>query len=164
MPVSEYECRAWIEAVTGEKLKGATLQDQLKDGVALCKLMNRLSYGSIKNIQTSSMAFKQMENINAFTDAARKYGVPDSENFQTVALFEGQNMKQVLICIDSLGRQAQEKGFMGPKLGVKMVAKTDKQLSQEQTDAGKSVPSQQMGYNKGATQAGMGPFGKQRKM
>ena len=37
----------------------------------------------------------QMENINAFTEAARRYGVPDSENFQTVALFEGQNMKQV---------------------------------------------------------------------
>lgn len=36
-----------------------------------------------------------MENINAFTEAARRYGVPDSENFQTVALFEGQNMKQV---------------------------------------------------------------------
>ncbi|XP_065837811.1 myophilin-like [Oscarella lobularis] len=161
--MSESECRGWIEAVTGEKLSGA-LQEALKDGKTLCKLINVLEPGSVKKIQESKMAFKQMENISAFTQAVRRYGVPDSENFQTVDLFEGQNMKQVLICIDSLGRQAQKKGFSGPKLGVKMSEKNERNFSQDQIDAGKFVASKQMGSNQGATQAGLGGFGNQRKM
>ena len=36
-----------------------------------------------------------MENIQAFLAAARKYGVPDSELFQTADLYERRNIPQV---------------------------------------------------------------------
>ena len=44
-----------------------------------------------------------MENVNSFPTAAKKYGVPDEEVFQTPDLFEARNLPQVSLCIFSLG-------------------------------------------------------------
>ena len=33
------------------------------------------------------MPFKQMENINSYTDACRRLGVPESDLFDTVDLY-----------------------------------------------------------------------------
>lgn len=61
--------------------------------------------GSVKKINTGAMAFKCMENINAFLEVAREMGVPAQETFQTVDLWERQNLNSVVICIQSLGRK-----------------------------------------------------------
>mgnify|MGYP001352631249 CR=1 FL=1 len=39
----------------------------------------------------------------SFLNAAKKYGVPDEEVFQTPDLFEARNLPQVSLCIFSLG-------------------------------------------------------------
>ena len=46
-----------------------------------------------------------MENIARFGQAARAYGLSDSETFQTVDLFEKMNLHQVVLCIFALGRK-----------------------------------------------------------
>jgi hypothetical protein len=46
-----------------------------------------------------------MENINVFLEAARILGVPPQETFQTVDLWERQNLNSVVICLQSLGRK-----------------------------------------------------------
>ena len=44
--------------------------------------------------------------------------MPDSENFNTDDLFDQRNVKQVLVCLFSLGRQCYTvPGFQGPALG-----------------------------------------------
>lgn len=63
--------------------------------------------GSVKKINTGAMAFKCMENINAFLEVAREMGVPAQETFQTVDLWERQNLNSVVICIQSLGRKVK---------------------------------------------------------
>ena len=68
----------------------------LKDGIVLCKLINKLSPGSVKKIKEKGPAFMLMENVQAFQAAIKKYGVPDMEIFQTADLFEGRNIPQVL--------------------------------------------------------------------
>ena len=69
------------------------------------RLVNDIKEGSVKKINKTSLAFKCMENINAFLEAARMLGVPAQETFQTVDLWERQNLNSVVICLQSLGRK-----------------------------------------------------------
>lgn len=62
----------------------------------LSQLVNSLFVGDkpVKKIQTSTMAFKQMEQISQFLKAAEAYGVSKTDMFQTVDLWEGQRTFQ----------------------------------------------------------------------
>ncbi|CAF0870577.1 unnamed protein product [Didymodactylos carnosus] len=149
------EAQEWIEAVIGEKFPKGAYEDALKDGIILCKLINKLSPNSVPKIATAGGAFKLRENVAAFQNAARSYGVPDAELFQTVDLFEKRNIPQVTLAIHALGRQAQKKGFSGPTLGVKMLEKNERQFTEEQLRAGAGIVGLlNDGMNKGANQGG----------
>ena len=68
------------------------------------------------NVLFQGPAFLLMENVQAFLAAAKKYGVPDEEVFQTPDLFEARNIpqvskleaakcrKQMIPCVASLDR------------------------------------------------------------
>lgn len=58
----EQEVLNWIADVTGEALSG-DYEDILKNGVILCKLINKLAPGSVKKIQEKGTNFQLMENI-----------------------------------------------------------------------------------------------------
>lgn len=73
--------------------------------ICYCRLVNCIKPGSAKKINQSAMAFKCMENINVFLEAAKDLGVPPQETFQTVDLWERQNLNSVVICLQSLGRK-----------------------------------------------------------
>ena len=70
----------------------------------LNRCINKLSPKAVSKITTKGGGFALRENVNAFCNAARKYGVPDNELFQTVDLFEKKNIGQVTLCIHALGR------------------------------------------------------------
>ncbi len=105
------------------------------------------------------MAFKCMENINNFLTKVTEFGVPSQEQFQTVDLWERQNLNSVVICLQSLGRKASN--FGKPGIGPKEASKNVRSFTEEQLKAGEGVIGLQMGSNKGATQAGQN-FGKPR--
>lgn len=50
------------------------------------------------------MPFKIMENISSFLSACSKFGISDSDMFQTVDLYEAKNMSQVLQTLSTLRR------------------------------------------------------------
>ena len=50
----EGECRAWIENVTGDKLGECSLQEELKNGVVLCHLVNAIKPGARGQLSDSS--------------------------------------------------------------------------------------------------------------
>ena len=56
----EHKCREWIEAVTGDKLGESTLQEELKNGVVLCNLINAIKPGLINKPKNSKMPFMQV--------------------------------------------------------------------------------------------------------
>ena len=62
----EQEILNWIEAVIGEKLPAGAYEDVLRDGVILCRLINKIAPGSVNKIQTSGGSFKLMENIQRY--------------------------------------------------------------------------------------------------
>lgn len=158
------ETLEWIRKLTGEPANTAgttdNLYEVLKDGTLLCKLVNSIQEGSVKKINQSTMAFKCMENINAFLEAAKKLGVPPQETFQTIDLWEKQNLYSVVICLQSLGRKAGN--FGKPTIGPKEADKNVRDFTEEQLKAGQHVISLQYGTNKGQ-QSGI-TFGNRRQM
>lgn len=71
----------------------------------IARLINGIKPGAVKRInENSTMAFKIMENISAFLEAIKAYGVPTSDLFQTVDLFEKKDIASVTKTIFALGR------------------------------------------------------------
>jgi transgelin len=60
------------------------------------------------------------ENISNFLAAAEKYGLRRTDLFQTVDLYEEQNLTAVVNTLHMLGAMAQKNGFSGPVLGPKI--------------------------------------------
>ena len=152
---AEAEALAWIEEVTGRKRDGAPIEEWLHDGTILCELINAIKPGSIRKILTSPMPFKQMENINAYTEACKKVGVPSQDLFVTVDLFEGKNLPAVVRNLHSLGRVAQQRGFSGPSLGAKLSTRNARQFSEEQMALAKAMPARWT--NRGNSLEGVAP-------
>ncbi|KAG0231087.1 hypothetical protein BGW42_000504 [Actinomortierella wolfii] len=96
--------REFIESTLGITLPHADLHESLKDGVILCKLANRLRPGTVEQISLKNLPFVKMENISNFLNAAKKLGVQSSDLFQTVDLYEGKDMVQVVSTILTLAR------------------------------------------------------------
>ena len=155
--ISYYVPDAELEGVTGPE----EVQLKLKDGVTLCKLINKLSPNSVPKINSTQAAFKQMENINFFLTACEGMGCLRSDLFQTVNLYEGTNMAQVLLGIYALGRKAHKLGLKG--IGPKEADKNERQFTEDQLRAGEGTIGLQAGWNKGASQSGQN-FGKTRSI
>ncbi|CAL8349786.1 unnamed protein product [Lota lota] len=144
-------------------------QTWLKDGCVLSELINSLFTGDkpIKKIQSSPMAFKQMEQISQFLTAAEKYGVIKTDMFQTVDLWEGKDLAAVQRTLSALGSLAVTKDegtYRGdPSWFFKKAQENKRDFSDDQLKAGKNVIGLQMGSNKGASQEGMS-YGRSRQI
>ncbi|PLB40088.1 calponin homology domain protein [Aspergillus candidus] len=106
-PQAAAEVRDWIEDVLRERLPSSDLLEGLKDGVALCRLVNMVVSPGLKYKQ-SSMPFVQMENISHFLRACQMppLSLPPHDVFLTVDLYEGKDPAQVLQCLMAFSRRA----------------------------------------------------------
>jgi hypothetical protein len=163
----------WIEAVTEKKLtypEGEALRDQqdfgdlLRNGTMLCELINQLSPGSVKKINTMNAPFKQRENIEMFLKGCENYGLKAQDLFQVNDLFESKNLYMVVDNFYALGGMAQKKSYNGPVLGKKMATQNKREFNESTLNAGQSVIGLQYGSNKGASQAGMTAYGTGRQI
>ncbi|PCG90531.1 Smooth muscle protein/calponin [Penicillium occitanis (nom. inval.)] len=122
-PQAANEVRDWIEEVLRQRLPSGDLLDALKDGVALCKLVNLAVLPGVK-FKESAMPFVQMENISHFLRACQMapLSLPPHDVFLTVDLYERKDPAQVLQCIAAFSRRAnaiQPSKFPRPIGGVK---------------------------------------------
>jgi len=149
----------WVKETTGSDIETSgemdNVHEMLKDGTVLCRLINVLKPDLIpqKKIHNSKMAFKCMENINIFLDNARSLGVAPEETFQSVDLWEKQNILSVIICIQALARKASKFGVAG--IGPKEAEANKRNFSDDVMKAGETVIGLQAGSNKGASQSGL---------
>ncbi|XP_066914031.1 myophilin-like [Clytia hemisphaerica] len=149
--------RSMFDGVEGEE----AVHQVLKDGLILCKVINMLYPGSVRKVNKMKQPFMMMENISAFLDACVAYGVRRGDLFQTVDLYEGQNMVSVIQGIFALGRKAQTNGYRGAVLGPKEASENHREFTYDQMNEGFNIIGLQMGSNKGANQSGVN-FGKSR--
>lgn len=90
----------------------------LKSGVVLCALVNKIQPGIVAQIEQADAPFPQRENIVRFLRAASALGVHQHELFQSSALFDMRDMRQVVSCLGALGRASHSiKGYTGPRFG-----------------------------------------------
>jgi len=75
--------------------------------VLLFRLADQIMGPGTAKINKMKVPFKQMENINNFLSACEKYGLSKTDLFQTVDLYEKQNMWQVILCLYALGRKVR---------------------------------------------------------
>ena len=104
----EAEAQVWIETITGEKFMGACFEDSLRDGIMLCKMMNKLQPGIVGKINTSGGDYKMMDNLSQFQKACVKYGLADVDLFQTTDLWDYKNIALVTQTIFAVGRNVSE--------------------------------------------------------
>lgn len=71
-PEQEREAQAWIEQVIGERFPPVPYEIALRDGIILCKLMNRLAPGIISKINTSGGDYKMMDNLSQWVLPLRR--------------------------------------------------------------------------------------------
>eukprot|EP00116_Pleurobrachia_bachei_P012696 sb/3472958/ len=127
-------------------------------------VMNVICPGSIKKVNSSKMAFKIMENTNFFLTAGVEHlGIPRSELFMTVDLYEGTNMTQVLWGLTAVARYARRKNKDLPALGPDLSARNERNFDEATLNKGQSIVGMQAGGFKGANQEGM-TFGRPRAL
>merc|ERR1719228_2851439 len=159
---------AWIELALDRQLGEVKDQDDfaniLKDGIALCELINAISPGSVKKINTMKAPFKQRENIEMYLTACAAYGLKEQDLFQVNDLYENKNLYMIVDNIYNLGGMTQKKGWTGPQLGVKQASENKRNFDEDTLKAGQSLIGLQYGTNKMASQAGMTPYGASRQI
>ncbi|KUI65200.1 Transgelin [Cytospora mali] len=109
-PAAANEAREWIEGILGEPLPAGDLLVALKDGVALCKLVNLALPPPGVKFKTSAMPFVQMENISHFLRSCKSppLNLQGHDMFLTVDLFEAKDPAQVLQCLGAFSRAANK--------------------------------------------------------
>lgn len=100
----EEEAQQWIETITGEPFAKSNFEDSLRDGILLCKLMNKLRPNLVPKIQLSGGDYKMMDNISQFQRAAIAYGVADVDLFNANDLWEQKNIALVTQTIFAVAR------------------------------------------------------------
>lgn len=99
----------WLQDVTGLLLVSLagepdSFYQKLRSGVVLCQAANKIMPNAVPKISVQDKPFNQRENISAFINFLRRVGVAEKDLFGTEDLFEGKNMRQVVISLLSLGR------------------------------------------------------------
>lgn len=103
----KFAALAWVGSVLQRpELEDADLE-VLRDGTALCALVNALRPGSIESISDSSMSFHHRVNIQAFISSLAQCGVPEAVGFETADLYENRNPRAVVRCIEALKRAVE---------------------------------------------------------
>ena len=71
----------WIQEVLEEPLPSGDFAEVLKDGVILCRLMNKIEPGAIKKFKQKGPAFLLMENIQARSHLRLDFGFQEYNFF-----------------------------------------------------------------------------------
>lgn len=156
------ETKQWLATILRGKIDesdliSSDLVDYLKDGTALCELINSIwGEGSLK-YRNSTIPFMQMENIEKFLTFIKLKGVPQDELFQTVDLYQEKDPYQVLLTLQTLSqfihKTMPEQGYplIGPAIAKRheppKVPKKPKYLK------GEGWSTAEYGYMGGSNQA-----------
>ncbi|KAM3582073.1 Protein kinase of the Mitotic Exit Network [Umbelopsis sp. WA50703] len=95
------------------------LHAELKDGVLLCNLVNKLRPDTIKQVGAKDLPFIKMDNITRFLQGARKLGLNTAQLFETIDLFEAKDMTAVVNTILTIEKMHTRRKLSEPIIKYK---------------------------------------------
>jgi len=136
----------------------ASSVDDLKTGVVLCGLLNKIRPDTIRKVNNYTAPFRQMENIDNFLKVAEALGVDPEHKFFTEDLFYGNNHAKVILTLVALAR-AVEGQYSVPTLavddfeGLKVYAAASQIDGRKRTASDSQLSLFEMGAKKSQQQA-----------
>ncbi|XP_055334556.1 muscle-specific protein 20-like [Paramacrobiotus metropolitanus] len=127
----------WVFAILGEPAPQGDFEAILKDGNVLCRFMQKIRPELITKYKPSEQGAKQRENISLFNKACEQMGVPETDLFQTIDLFEGKDPAAVANTLSRLGGILQKTRPDLPPHGPKLSEQQERQFTTEQLAPGK---------------------------
>jgi len=159
----EREVSEWFDSLgLGCPCEGRDhMQEFLESGERLCQLANIIQPNAIKKIHdiakcnlAGMKGMKMQENISFFIRWAKSFGLTETDSFQTVYLYEGKDMGQVLATLRKVGGLAKSKGCsVGKCIGVAESKQNKRNFSAEKLNAGKHMTTNQTSGSSGAIAA-----------
>jgi len=127
----------WIFAILGEPAPQGEFAEILRDGNVLCRFMQRVRPDLLPKFNQSEQSAKQRENIGLFSKACTDMGMPATDLFQTIDLYEGKDAAAVANCLSRLGGILQRDRPDLPAHGPKLSEAQSKQFTTAQLAPGK---------------------------
>jgi len=131
----------WAQAVLSKQnipyeLTTENFLEQFQNGTILCKMMNILNNNCIPKIKTEEGVFASIENINAFANACKEYGLSSINNFSSYNfIMESKNSEEKFIEImKELCTISNEKGLTFPNFDYEKF-KSDMEEKKETQDS-----------------------------
>eukprot|EP01125_Pyxidicula_operculata_P011975 TRINITY_DN3925_c0_g1_i2.p1 TRINITY_DN3925_c0_g1~~TRINITY_DN3925_c0_g1_i2.p1 ORF type:complete len:1422 (-),score=336.90 TRINITY_DN3925_c0_g1_i2:51-4316(-) len=132
-PEFEKKVADWIEKLISEELspKG-NLWQSLRNGIVLCKMLNKIKPGVVGNFNTKLFqgklhALSERENITKYLESCWKLGLPSSDMFIVNDLHGKQSFGAVLNNISAISVLAPKFGCKLPPLGIKKIDLANKE-------------------------------------
>ncbi|EGC39499.1 hypothetical protein DICPUDRAFT_96538 [Dictyostelium purpureum] len=120
--------KRWIEEVIEAPLSAddnEELEVSLKNGIALCTLLNIIQPNIVPKIFTKfDFGFKN--NIDFFIMGLNELGFPRQKQFSLKELYDGENFVRVVECLSELSKYVCSKGFHIPMKPITTVS--DKEI------------------------------------
>merc|ERR1719464_1126011 len=131
------EVKEWTE--TGETF--TDFFDDIRDGVELCKLLNKIKPNLIaaKKFKKSKIVFVARTNIQLFIEGCKKLGIPETDCFETRDLFDQQNLSNVVQTLYAVSAISRKHNFKGPFIGKKYADANKRNFSAEVLAKSKSA-------------------------
>lgn len=113
----EKDVCSWVSTLTEAHV---TSLGDLRTGVVLCELINKLYPGSVSRINLSKVAFMQRENVSLYLNALKKLRFPTVDLFDCQDLYDNKNPVAVIDHLYALSNFATKlESFKGPFIGSK---------------------------------------------
>jgi PH domain/Variant SH3 domain/Calponin homology (CH) domain len=123
---------SWVQAVVrknpdkaakvgGKPLKDFAFKDpedifaSLKNGVALCHMMNAIEPGSVRKVDDREIGIVHMANIDMYLKACWKLGLPSGSLFLASDLFRGKSLSAVIQNLYAVAKLATERKDWGKR-------------------------------------------------
>ncbi|XP_065887458.1 rho guanine nucleotide exchange factor 7-like isoform X2 [Dysidea avara] len=105
------EIHDWLNALglLPEHDVDAVLGNLLKDGISLCRLVNRLKPGTVTNISTGYLPENALHNVEKFLQACKVLGI--KESFNPSDLLEMRDFDRVLNTLQGLFQYSSQIGL-----------------------------------------------------